>query len=584
MPRLVRRLARVHRIGHGSDSPSAFAWRAVLVFICLAFVWASIVFLTGGFVLRTSSGSVSSRDPTRPVIAAVLLGTLYAWRRRHEFRRDVAAVAQWHWAPTIARACVLVALLYAIERGTFFGAGPDQSGYVSQADGWVHAQLTWSPPAWAQHGHWMNAVWSSAPVGYMPTAHGFIAPVYSPGLPLMMAAFELIGGRDAVFYVVPLLGAVAVWTTYLLGVAVSGAWAGAIAAVLLLCSPTFIDWLSQPMSDIPVMACWTIALLFALRPDTRGAIGAGVAIAVAILIRPNVAPLAVVPALLLMTERPDRVRRAIVLVLATVPSIALIAVLNTRWWGSPLTSGYGETAGLFAAPHIVPNLRHYLGWLTETQTPIIFAGLFAPFVVARRAHERRRLLLVTVVFPVLVLALYLPYLEFDQWPFLRFLLPAFPAMLAGLGAVMAGLARRVWSPQVAATAITIVTVSMATVEWRFANRVGATQEMIAHEPFARAVDFAGTLPRNAILISNSFSGTLHFYTGRDVLRYEVVSSQEMDSVLDALRAQGHPLYFIGHVWEVDVFKRFFSGSRAAAELDDHRVSYVDGYAIANLSE
>jgi hypothetical protein len=57
----------------------------------------------------------------------------------------------------------------------------------------------------------------------------------------------------------------------------------------------------------------------------------------------------------------------------------------------------------------------------------------------------------------------------------------------------------------------------------------------------------------------------------------------MDGVLDALRAQGHPLYFIGHDFEVGIFKRLFSGSRAAAGLDD-RVPYTDGYAIANLSE
>src|SRR6266550_1506096 len=273
-------------------------WCALLVAAGLALLWAAIVFLTGGFVVRTSGGLVSARDAVRPLIAAVVLGALYAWRRHHDFRRDLAVIAHWHWAPTIARVCVLIALLYAIEWGTFFGAGPDQSGYVSQADGWARAQLTWEPPAWAQHGHWMNAVLSSAPVGYKPNTQGFIAPVYSPGLPLIMAVFELIGGRDAVFYVVPLLGALAIWMTYLLGVAAYGEWAGAIAAVLLLCSPTFIDWLSQPMSDIPVTACWTTALVLAWRPRMRDAIGAGIATAVAILIRPNVAPLALVPMLL----------------------------------------------------------------------------------------------------------------------------------------------------------------------------------------------------------------------------------------------------------------------------------------------
>jgi hypothetical protein len=514
----------------------------------------------------------------------VALGALYVWRRRHDFRRDLAVIAQWHWAPTIARVCVLIALVYAIEWGTFFGAGPDQSGYVSQADGWARAQLTWEPPAWAQHGHWTNAVWSSAPVEYMPTKGGVIAPVVAPGLPLIMAAFELIGGRDAVFYVVPLLGALTIWTTYVLGVAAAGEWAGAIAAVLLLVSPTFVIWLSQPMSDIPATACWTAALVLAWRSQVRDAIGAGIATAAAILIRPNLAPLALVPMVLVMIDHPHRFRRATLFALATVPSVALIAVLNARWWGSPLTSGYGDAGSLYAAAHVAPNLRRYLGWLAQTQSPVIFAGLLAPFLPTRGGHERLRLLLMTVVFPVLVLAAYLPYLEFDYWPFLRFLLPAFPPMLAGLGAVMVDLARRVSRPRVAAMAVAIATVAVATVEWRFANYMEVTRETSRHEPFVRAVDFARSVAPDAILISNSFSGTLHFYSGRDVLRYEVVGSQEMDGVLDALRAQGHPLYFIGHDFEVDAFKQQFKGSRAAAEFDEHRVPYAEGYAIANLSE
>ena len=35
--------------------------------------------------------------------------------------------------------------------------------------------------------------------------------MFPPGLPLLMALFQHLKGRAAVFYVIPLLGAVAVW-------------------------------------------------------------------------------------------------------------------------------------------------------------------------------------------------------------------------------------------------------------------------------------------------------------------------------------------------------------------------------------
>jgi len=519
----------------------AHAGPAFLLFIGVSLAWSAIVFLTGGFVLSTSSGTLTSTDALRPLIAGSVAGIIYLSLRRQSWKRDIAAIVGWRWSPLIAGVCTLVALIYAIERGTFFGSGPDQAGYVSQADGWVRGQVTWVPPEWARRGQWHNALWSSAPVGYRPTKDGVIAPTYSPGYPLLMALFQLIGGRDAVFYVVPLFGAALIWTTYLLGVALYGEWAGAIAALLMLCSPTFIFWLVQPMSDIPATTLWTIALLLALRRRSAHAIGAGIVAAVAILIRPNIAPLAAVPALLLMAESSHRLKRLAVFVLPILPAVAMIAVLNTRWWGSPLSSGYGDNDVLFTAGHVVPNLRRYLAWLVDTQSPMIFAGLLAP-LMARDAPERRRLLLVTVALPALVLSLYLPYLEFEYWPFLRFLLPAFPAVLVGLGTVLVNLTQRAWDARVALVVVAIVTVSIAMIEWRFASNIGALRVNNFRDPFAQATAFANTLPRNAILISTSFSGTLHFYSGRDVLRYDVVSPPEFDSALDSLRSQGHPVF------------------------------------------
>ena len=67
-------------------------------------------------------------------------------------------------------------------------------------------------------------------------------PIYSPGVPMLMALFKIAGGDRAVYYVVPLLGGLAVWVTFLVGRQVAGPVVGAAAAVLLFISIFFPYW------------------------------------------------------------------------------------------------------------------------------------------------------------------------------------------------------------------------------------------------------------------------------------------------------------------------------------------------------
>ena len=104
----------------------------------------------------------------------------------------------------------------------------------------------------------------------------------------------------AVFYVVPLLGGVAVWATYLMGTTVAGPMVGLAAAVLLATSPVFLYQLMSPMSDVPVTAWW--ALCLALLPLKRrdATLAAGLFAGIAILTRPNLVPILCVPGLFLL--------------------------------------------------------------------------------------------------------------------------------------------------------------------------------------------------------------------------------------------------------------------------------------------
>ena len=154
--------------------------------------------------------------------------------------------------------------------GTFSAGGADSYGYVSQADLWLQRTLIIEEPL-ADEAPWRNANWTLTPFGYRPgDRRGTMVPTYSPGLPMVMAAFKAVGGPNAVYYVVPLLGALTVWLTFVLGSRLAGPLAGLLAAAALLVSPAFLFQLMWPMSDVPA-AAWCPWQLFSPFGERRGA-------------------------------------------------------------------------------------------------------------------------------------------------------------------------------------------------------------------------------------------------------------------------------------------------------------------------
>lgn len=552
--------------------------RAILLLATIAFCAALTVAFTGGFVINAFGLRASSHDIVRPLIAGVVLTVLYVAIARKQWRTDLKILTRINAPMFIAALCTGAAVIVGIHWGNFLGGGPDSSGYVSEADLWAHGKLTIPAPAWANDAGWTHAVWSSGPVGYRPTQRPLdFAPVYSPGYPLMMAAFQKVGGRDAVFYVLPILGALVVWTSYLLGRYLSNAWGGAIAALLMVCSPTFLWYLVRPMSDVPVTACWAIALVFALRGGSRGAVLSGISTCAAILVRPNVAPLAAIPILLLATAGESRIRRLFLFGVAAAPSALVIAGLNWYWYGSPLTSGYGTLDVLYSPAFIWPNLQRYSAWLIDSQTPLILIAFAAPFVLRPPREETYRVVLLTVVYPLAVFGMYVSYLVFDSWWYLRFVLPAFPVLFASLGAILVEFVRQSQRRTMAILLVAAVTGSMAFQGWKYAQQKGGFR---SEDRFARAVDFANTLPQNTVLISLGHSGTLHFYTGRDVLRWDLLLGTELDGALAYLRRLGHPVYFVGDPFEAAEFKSQFSGQQTLGNFERRRVPHFEEQYVA----
>lgn len=353
------------------------------------------------------------------------------------------------------------------------------------------------------------------------------------------------------------------------------------AAALTAASPVFLFHLLQAISDVPATACW-MAVLAAVAWAGRGStVLAGLAAATAILIRPNMAPLAAVPLGWLWFD-PARRRQAPVFIVCCAAPALLVLGLNWRWYGSPLLSGYGPAAYLYSLQRIPENTAMYAGWLGSTHSLFVLAGLLAP--VFSPPGQRLRVALVWSCYPVLVFAQYAAYLTFrDGWWYLRFLLPMLPVLFGGLCA-LAFSARLRQAGTVARVAAVAVIVGVGIWELAFAQRVHVVAMATGNQRFARAIAYARALPTNAVLVSNSYSGTLRLYAGRDVLRWETLRSEDLDVARAYFAGLGRPLHFIGDPFEVDGFTRLFAGSETIAHLEDARTSAPeDGFVAYDLS-
>jgi hypothetical protein len=545
-----------------------------------AVAWSAVIAISGGIILNTSWGRVSSRNPINPFVIGALALICYIAVFRQHAETDIRRASGFIRPRSLAVLVAIAALVIGIRWGTFVAAGSDASGYVSQARLWLHGELTMLAPEWARDAPWQDAGWSSAPLGYRPSEISYVlVPTYSPGLPIMMALFEAIGGPDAVYYVVPCLGMLTVWMTYLLGARLRGPWAGLIGALLMLTSPTFLAMLVQPMSDIPAAAWWSVALWAAARGSTLSVAGAGAAVAAAIVTRPNLAPLAGIIALLALATSSTRVRDFLCFAAAAAPGPVAIALLNAHLYGSPFRSGYGSLDVLYSFDRVWPNLVAYSQWLVAAETPLIFLGVAAPFIVAEDRAERRRMLIMAVVFPAAVIALYLPYFVFDVWVYLRFLLPAYPPLVAATGAVAVTLLRSARHRVPAIVAVVLVVAALAVHGLRHSAAFALQED---ERRFRLVAEYVGELPPGAVFVSLLHSGSIRYYTGRDVLRWELVDPASLDTAIAHIRTRGHDVYFVGDPKEEIDFKKRFANSETARELDRAKPTVIAGTKVFAL--
>jgi hypothetical protein len=489
-------------------------------------------------------------------------------------------------------ACAAIALAAAaavaavgIARGTYAVGGSDSSCYALMAAAFAAGTLQPTSDLVAQV-PWPDAGDTFTPGGFVnsETNPSASAPVCAPGFSILLAPLIAIGGLDAIFILTPIAGALLVWLTFIAGRAIGGPIAGAMAAVLIASSPSALYQVVQPMNDVTTAALWVAT--FAALVARRWAI-AGVCCGVALLVRPNLVALAAVAALAVAIRDAaiadgaagtlavmPRFKRTLVFAACALPFALIVLWLNDALYGSPFRTGYGQLDHLFGVSALPVNVPRYFKWLVETHTPFPLLAFAAPFALARDKRADAGLAIGLILTTCCIYFLYTP---FDDWTFLRFLLPAIALMVVLASAVcVVGLERAIRRfgpanrrrPPYSESLCAVVTAVIALFCVRTADdRLAFDMRFLEQRYRSAGIVVRERLPDNAVVLSVWDSGAVRFHGRKEALSWTGLDPAWLDRSLSWLDAHGHTPFILVESWEEPAFRNRFGNHSGIGKLD-----------------
>jgi hypothetical protein len=466
---------------------------------------------------------------------------------------------------------VSIAVGITIRAGFFVPWGTDTGAYIGQAESWAKAEL-FSPVSFLLWAPWSVDAIAESPLGYRPgPIRGTVTGVYPLGFPVLLAVSLKIGGALAPYVVTPLCLGLLVWCTYLLGAQLSTKWAGVAASLLVAVTPVTLSQTLMPMSDVPAAAFWMLSLILGFRPGHGAPTAAGLSTALAIMIRPNLAPLgAVIAAVVMVSPAPLHTRLTRLAIYGACAALgpALLLWSQAVLYGSPFATGYLGTTDFFDRARIPANARFYPRLLAELHTPLVAGGLVMVPLALRRmrqgAHQHRAALIALAALAIVVVnyVLYLPYLAFEGWYWLRFMLPALTVLFVLFAAVIDFCRIRIAvRSRLAATVMVapvLVVAAHPVEQLRFLfSEIGVPLRFSLMGHYLREA-----LPGNAVIFTYLHGTATANYTGRPIVRLDAIAPEKLDGIIDDLRRHAYrPVFVLDRVFDWPFFRERFTPSK-----------------------
>jgi hypothetical protein len=288
----------------------------------------------------------------------------------------------------------------------------------------------------------------------------------------------------------------------------------------------------------------------------------GLLTGLAVMVRPNLAPLVIVPLALVWWTTPARVRAAATFLVALVPGVVAVAWLQNAVYGAPWRSGYGDLGQLFRAANVPGNLGRYLSWMNDTHTAVLLVACAAPLV-----GSARRVSLALLAFSIGTLAAYLPYVAFESWSYTRFLLPAVPVLCVLLARTAHDVARVL--PARFGTAVALAVALAVSGVWLDRARALAVFDVkrVEHKYPELGQYVATRLPANAIVIGAQSTGAIRYYAAKPTLSWDAIDPAWLERVSAELTARGLDPFLVVESFETDTFRARFREATTLGQLD-----------------
>jgi hypothetical protein len=456
-----------------------------------------------------------------------------------------------------ALAVAAYVVLIATRVGAY-AAGSDSSGYLNNAkllrEGVAKIEqraLPGLPPE-------KLSAFAYVSLGFRPVDGPQMAPTYPTGLPLLFAAMSLaagwVAGPHLTIGIQTLLGALLMF-----GLGRQFGLSRPLAALgtlIVALSPLYLFIGLQALSDVPALVWTTGAVMLAwlsrTRPGLSTPLAAGAVFAMAVLVR-HTNVIAIVPIAIALGFQ---WRRVVAFGLGGVPGAVFLAFYNHAAYGSMFEQGYVGIPGLLQREMVGITLAHYAVWLPVLLTPIIVLALGLPWLM--RPAPRQSLVLATWIGGFAgFYAFY--YFTHEVWWSLRFVLPAFPPLVVAALLVLQRLAARVTRPRT--RWITGGAFAAAAACWQLAwsdhfNVLSIGRgEAVYRDAIAWARE---NIPSDAVVVSMQTSGALIYYTDYTIIRWDVLSPSDVETINANFSENNRPLFAILYPWEVEdaTAKRF----------------------------
>jgi hypothetical protein len=459
---------------------------------------------------------------------------------------------------------------FSVVRGTWAVGGSDSSCYALMADAFARGQLQPSSPL-ALRAPWPDPARPFAPGGFIPSPvdAGAASPVCTPGFSLLLAPFRRLGGPDGIFLFMPIAAGLLVLFTFAAARQLAGDSAGVLAAVVLATTPAVLFQAVQLMNDITTAMLWVGVGAAAGRDRHSRWWVMGAMTGVALLVRPNLAPVAMMVGLWVLLQ--SRSAAAVLRFgLAAAPGVVIMAMLNWLLYGSPFRLGYGSAEDLFSPTHVSANVANYSRAALETLTPFPVLAAGAPMLVAR---DKRPLVWLWLGMAAATILLYLLYRPFPEWWYLRFLLPAIAAVIVLASAALVALT----AANVDQTShvvrrrlivVAIVAVGLAV----YGVREGIARQAADLARLESRYRHAGhtvrdRFPANALFFTVWDSGSIRYHAGREVVLWDSLDPGYLDVALTWVRQQGFEPYLLLERWEEQLFRERFGERSVLGTLD-----------------